>query len=656
MKSDALQTGEELLTLVECILTDVSALCSATVSVTRDRLTMRSRVEREGASFLTIALPMFARDFEKSLEQGFVDEKRFLGYKRRGGGKLPCFLQGLTSRLFDNETGRLLDDSPESSIYVEAVRQVCLFAKKVELPCTPERECSAVSEYVKIEQELVEFSAPEGDVDSFRAVCDALWGRVLERPFGFNTRRASLDTHVPRHGPGAVAERTFGNAKWSLRRWHERLEPFFPFFGVGYPTSAAARPRYQDLVTFVPEDQEQPVRVVLVPKTLKSPRVIAVEPTCMQFVQQGLKRLLYELLESHPLTRRRVNFKDQSLNQRAALAASVSGQSATIDLSEASDRVPLDLAMMMFDTHPDLKDAILACRSTRAQLPDGRIVPLRKFASMGSALCFPVEAMYFYSLAVKAVLEAENLPLTRKGLQKASIGILVYGDDLIVPARHAEAVLGHLQQYNCKVNWNKTFTAGKFRESCGLDAYSGERVTPVYLRTLRPQSRRQVSEVLSWVSTGNQLALKGYETTSEYMLSSVERVVGRLPQVRENADEIGRVVPEYFTLVKDSSTDYRWNTHLHRLERRGLVPVPVGRSDGINGYPALHKSLTRLEAGLKPGQEADEAAEWDYPAPFGVPKVVPSSVSNHPRGWLWMEKSVPRGAVTLKRRWVAVPQ
>jgi hypothetical protein len=145
-------------------------------------------------------------------------------------------------------------------------------------------------------------------------------------------------------------------------------------------------------VTFDTPELEQPVKVVLVPKTLKGPRVIAEEPCCMQYVQQGIRDVLYDLLENkNRFTSGHINFRDQTVNQSLALASSSDGRLATIDLSDASDRVPYDLALLMFQSNPEVMEAIDSCRSLRAVLPSGQVIgPLRKFASMGSALCFPV--------------------------------------------------------------------------------------------------------------------------------------------------------------------------------------------------------------------------------------------------------------------------
>jgi len=426
---------------------------------------------------------------------------------------------------------------------------------------------------------------------------------------------------TPRHGPGATADGISGNQKFLWQRWHDRLEPFFPLLGNAYSLGAYDSEVLEKL-TIVPEDQEQPVKVVTVPKTHKGPRVIAIEPCCMQFVQQGIRDALYRVIESDWIVGGHINFRDQSINQSLAMTSSRSGAFATIDLSDASDRVPLHLALGMFDSNPDLRDAIAACRSTNAKLPDGQIIgPLRKFASMGSALCFPVEAMYFYTICVKALLDSNELPYTRRNIKTVSAGVFVYGDDIIVPTEHAGTVLDYLRLYNCKVNTNKTFLTGKFRESCGVDAYDGNEITPIYVNTLQPKNRKHVSELISWTATANLFYRKGMWETARFMFSKVERILGPLPYVSEFSPALG------ITSFLGYRSAERWNDNTHSLEFKGWVPSSVHRTDELEGYPALAKCLNNISGNA-------------------LPTGVESVDKKH------LLRSSLHGAVSLKRRWV----
>jgi hypothetical protein len=618
VKSDV----SDFLELVQAIYLDACARCSADVSDLRDLKTIKSRVEGQGISFLTITLPNFCKDFERSLANGYVDPTFFQFFRKNGA--IPAFLQGLLGQIFDHETGRILDETYDTPTYVDSVRQICLSFKKVEIPCTPEREYKAIVNFTEVEQANKNFELSEGDRQEFLDVSFVLWNRML--------RDIRVDMLVPRHGPGATAERVSGNQKYVWRYWHERLEPYFPFLDNAYSLGVIDYKEFEK-VTFVAEQDELPVRVTLVPKTLKAPRIIAIEPACMQYTQQAIQALLYEKIESFALTKGHVNFVDQSVNQEHAVIGSKTGQLVTIDLSDASDRVLHDLALHMFDSNPDLRDAINACRSTRARLPDGRIIdPLYKFASMGSALCFPVEAMNFYTICVAALLKKHNLPVTYGNIFYVTRGLYVYGDDLIVPTYAADTVLDYLNKFNCKVNTSKTFLTGRFRESCGVDAYAGIQVTPVYLRQKRPRNRRTVTEVVSWIATANLFYKKGYWKTASYMFNVCEAILGSLPYVSPESSVLGRVS------FLGYQTAHRWSDRYQTLEVRGWS-VREGRvRDPIDGHPALQKCLLSLE---RRSRGYADASDW------GRRHSISTIVSDKSH----LKRSVRRGSVALKRRW-----
>jgi hypothetical protein len=580
----------DLLELARQVYTDACARCIADVSDIRDLKTIRSRVKREGISFLTITLPAFCKDFEKSLAQGFVDSMSFRGFRKFKA--IPAFLRGMLSQLFDVETGRILDVPLASnpSTIVGMVRQICRTFAKLQMECTPKRVHEAIESFISIEQDFQSFLLSDGTAARFSQVVDHIWSPYL--------RDLSLEDLEPRHGPGNTADRKSGNQKYAHDYWTDRLEPYFPLYGFVYPISLCEfennlREEVQSL-TYLTPDRELPVKVVPVPKTMKGPRIIAAEPVAMQLAQQSIRSMLYRRIETIPIVGRHVQFSDQSINREIARCASRTGQFSTIDLSEASDRVPHDLAMTMFSANPVLQQAVEACRSTHAKLPDGRIIgPLRKFASMGSALCFPVESMYFYTACVEILLRIQNLPVTRSTVRKNLARVRVYGDDIIIPTTHAIEIIRHLQEYNCKVNVAKSFWTGKFRESCGMDAYDGQEVTPTYIRRLLPNDLRQASDIVSTVKTANLFFRKGYVATAEFLYSKVERILGKLPILPDDSDGLGRVSYEQGVLppLRTRMGRFRWNGRYHRLEVRAWVVRPIRRTDVIRDYAALAKAL-----------------------------------------------------------------
>lgn len=624
---------KSLMRLLECVLADASTWCST--STTRDLKRITRRVEHEGVSFLTIALPAFASDFERSLELGRIDSSLFMGFHKRGA--LPELFRGLLSRVFDTSTGDLLGEV--DPLAVHAVRQVCLLFKKVLLPCSNKRERKAFGNFVEtdtsvrvFEESLAAYwtSMPDsfeaspnardsesntirdGDravarhqrghspaqLEHFKRVSRLLWSSL----FTIDSFRVDHDRVIPRHGPGATAERISANARFNIRRWHSRLDEWFPAADFVVPNSGFVDELRE--LTIVPPESEDPVRVVTVPKTLKTPRIIAIEPACVQYTQQALLEMTVKRLEDYGPTRGHVNFTDQTVNQTLARRSSKDGRLATIDLKDASDRVSARLVWEMLETQKTFRSMLFSCRSTRADVPGHGVVRLHRFASMGSAMCFPIEAMVFYTIVLSAIHRASGRQLTPNSLKKARRGVRVYGDDIIVPVEYVQVVKNELEWFNLRVNANKSFWTGKFRESCGLDAYDGVQVTPVYVRRLLPTSHRNTEELVSAVSLGNQFYKNGYWKTASYLRSYVGRLAN-VPIVSENSSILGW--NSYRTLYEVQRYCYK----LHRWLVKGPSIGTVLRHDPLSGHGALMKFF--LKRGSDPYQDVKHLERYGRP-------------------------------------------
>lgn len=559
---------KSLASLLTHLLHDEGKRCS--VPPERDVKTLQLRCRHEGDSFITITLPLFCAGFEKSLEQGKVAPGQFGPFRTIAAG-IPAFMQGFLCQVFDKETGLLLANPSVDCI--RAIRQVCLFGKKVLRPCTPARLEAATNAFVECEEQ-VKLSLDGKLWDRFGKVAD-----IVIKDLGLDDDFLSII--VPTHGPGATREKVTGNAKWANLTWTQRLNEAgitFERFAKGIQSQEDVIPKLADPLA------EPPVRVVFVPKTLKTPRVIAVEPVCMQFVQQGLLRYLVPKIERSPICSCHVNFRDQSVNQDLALRSSADRRLATVDMSEASDRVSLAHFQRAFESAPLVRGAIDACRSMRAELPDGRIVDLKKFASMGSALCFPVEALVFFiSIIASRCCRAGQFP-TRQTVAKMAKSVYVYGDDILVPVGETLAICADLESLGFKVNARKTFWNGKFRESCGMDAYDGTDITPVYLRRDVPTDRGDSSGIVSAVATANQLYEAGCYRTAAAIRKVVEGLVGKLPTVGKNDSALG-----WWHSHSVYAPPRRWNRTLQRLEYRCWVPVTPSQEDPLEGGPAAAK-------------------------------------------------------------------
>lgn len=566
--------------LFQCVLQDMGALCCT--STIHDLNTVMERSEHEGISFFTITLPAFCKSFESCLELGLVAHDSFIGFRYRKG--LPAFLSGFLELVFDLDSGRLLESPSIDAIF--AIRQITLLFKKILLPCSERRTRKAFNGYLQCESEVQDW---EQQVDGellrhFSSVSSVLWGHDLS----IVDHKVYDRDLLPRHGPGATAERVSGNAKYRLRQWHDRLEEYFPSAEFLIPNQGF----YEELdsVDFAEPGAELPVRVITVPKTLKTPRIIAIEPTCMQYTQQALMDILVQRLESSDKLSGMLGFTDQTPNQVFARVGSEDGSLATIDLKEASDRVSNLLVKTLLQPFPHLLGAVQACRSVRADLPGHGIIPLSKFASMGSALCFPIEAMVFLTIIFCGIARGLNRRLTDADIQKYRHCVRVYGDDIIVPAEIVQSVVGELHRFNCVVNTSKSFWNGKFRESCGRDYYDGRDVTVTYVRRNFPQHRRDAQEILSLISLRNQLYKAGLWTTCGFLDREIKALVP-FPIVGDESPVAGR---HSFLLPEGE----RVCPKLHKPLVRGVVVRSVARRSVLDGPAALLKHF--LKRGVMP--------------------------------------------------------
>lgn len=556
--------------LVEAVLRQ--AEMDLDLSVERDIAVMRHRCEHEGFSFLTITLASLSDALERGLETGtFTCPTSFSRH-----GRLPRFLGGFFKRVFDKD-GRLLPTScPECVFYI---RQICRFMKKLKISCSPKREAKATQQFKVIEGELYRATPSVIREDS---VLDKISGIIWSQVF---PEIDYLDL-VCRHGPGVTAERRLANERFEIRFWNDRSEHTFPsdlhcFPNYGLAGMAGGYRECTDSIegpTHLALPEEHPVRVVFVPKTQSAPRVIAIEPSHMQYMQQALKDYSYRVLESHVLTRQSIRFIRQEPNQRLAYSSSIDKRLATLDLKDASDRVHLALVQRIFKTSGIL-EYLEDSRSLSATLPDGCNIVLNKFASMGSAMCFPVEAMVFYTLIQSAMHQLDGRRPSSRSIQEYSRMIDIYGDDIIVPVEYADTVVSYLESYALKVNVSKSFKEGNFRESCGADYFKGVAVNPVYARRVPHDDSRHwgAEEVMAWNATADLFYLRGMWHVAQVihdLLRSVAKVT--IPRTRELGSGLAFISLLY-------TTDLRWNADLQCFKQKRLVYQPTKRKDDVDG-------------------------------------------------------------------------
>lgn len=525
----------------------------------RDASRLLSLVKQRGLPFLMVDLPAMGKHFDQCLAHELLTKSGipgFRAYSRRS--PIPRLFKGMWLRVFD-DVGVLRDD-PEVAM-IRFLRQLLYAAKKVKVPCDDSKTWEHVNEFFEIDREI-RSSSLNWDEDEFRIddIHDLHLGDhdilspapLFDHHHNDDQQRepspisyglydavqrtadivsATLGRFIPtewrtKHGPGAVADQRHTQFKYDFPSWPVKLSTVFPLDVFGFAN-------YSDWADFASRDgasnlfseNEPPSKMIAVPKTLKGPRLIAAEPVSHQWCQQSILDFLSTSLANTPIARS-IHFRDQTYNQELARTASHTQSHATIDLSSASDRLSCWLVERIFRRNPSLVSALHASRTRWVENTIDRKSPryhrLRKFACMGSACTFPVQSYVFTILAVGTLLYERRLTPTIRNVRRASQEVLVFGDDIIIPTDAWERLQGLLGDLGLKVNHSKTYGTGRFRESCGLDAFDGTCVTPTYTITYPDVSRPE--SITSSVETHNNFVKRGHYVVADYVKSQVRQL------------------------------------------------------------------------------------------------------------------------------------
>lgn len=461
-----------------------------------------------------------------------------------------------------------------------------------------EFDSTAFRGWTEVEDRVNSFSVP--DVTALRCIVRALL------PDSFTS------TPYPKFGPGAVSEdgiRGMIRKAGSLRS-HPRLRMALKsvwFSRTGVDPSRVF-PNWDSL-----QNQEFTSTEVstlrFVPKDVTKARSICMEPNSFMYLQQMVLDWMVHAMEQGDI-RKFVSLRDQAQSQIAALHGSTYGSVDTIDLSSASDSVHVDLVKAIFPR--EYLYWLLATRTSRVRLPDGTIRSVKKFAPMGSALCFPVQCIVFTSICLYAMLRHEGTvsslsdeldPAVVKKFIRQRIHsqydertpygkkferLTVYGDDISCDSRVTEGVVLVLEQLGFRVNGDKSFKGSQaFRESCGVYAFNGQDVTPL---TFKPSFFSRGIDALGIVSLIDLLNLAGdygYRNLRRHLIQIVRYAPVKgyeYVQAKGRGNPIPYVTDRslfgIYTVHSNGNPHLvkGWNSDWQRYEERGWG-VRIGRFD-----------------------------------------------------------------------------
>ncbi|DAD50568.1 TPA_asm: RNA-directed RNA polymerase [ssRNA phage Zoerhiza.4_19] len=607
-----------LLHVTQGLFKDVRAAFPSLRGLELDLENLSSNCRTRGLGFFTLDLPNLDSMLLRGLEVGRLSLEGPLSRAVSKRCKVPRFLSGLWLRVFDN-CGYLKPDADVNAIAF--LRQLSCLGKKIAVECSSDRIQSTLENYHDIERTLrrpsfdwgsdwVEFCETAGDHhlgdclgfpdpnDLFylqekeeevscgpgdRALLEQvqLVADLLSDSLGYLdpllfSEQLELDGQGIgfRHGPGAVADRVRQWEKSHFRTWPAKLEGRFPYQYCG-------RTANSDLEA--PINHELPSRLICVPKTAKSPRLIAAEPTEHQWCQQLVLSFLSRAFRCGPVNDF-VDLHDQSKSADMVLQASRTQKLATVDLSDASDRVSCWTVERIFRRNTSILTALHAAR-TRYIRDDISSVPgflkTKKFASQGTATTFPVMSFIMLCVALGACIG--DGPADMEKIRRLRGQVRIFGDDIIIPKYGYVRLCRVMTLLQLKINSSKSYWLGHFRESCGQDGFMGYDVTPIKPKTLVADGPASCQAV---VDTSNNLHNKGYWNAADSCRALLPVFVQR------NLGISGRDDAGYPGLTSFSGGDERhlvkrWNSRLHRNEVRVWTIFSPPQQEPREGFGVL---------------------------------------------------------------------
>ena len=499
----------------------ISLLSSLTIigyterELARDSLTLKTRLEHEGLSFATISLPLLGRGLLDFIETGVG---LYPGFKTCKYG-YPSLFKGLFRLAYDSS-------SADRTQAIKVLYQLSEMFKKLRGPFDQGKLKNQLNEFIEVDAEL-----PDVHGDEILHYARYLITEV------FKDCEDDVFNIIPRPGPGATNTPIPLNERFRPNAIFSKVDDVFSYGEYFYSTwyeFCDDRKRLKQLYASI--RSEQTARFQFVPKKVGTARGICIEENDVQYLQQGVAKFLRDNIKKSPLCCSNIHFRHQDFNAQAAKLASASGLLATLDMKEASDRISRSLVSYLFSRLPLIKDALM-CLSTEVvdltkalEERNGTDIPenirVKKFAPMGSALCFPIMSIVHWAL-IKAVIKVQcrSNPHSKR--------LFIFGDDLILPSSLAEEIMNVLPNYGLKFNITKSFYRGKFRESCGIHAYHGENITPIYVKCL-PHRAIDATSLSSVIANEQSFDKLGYHQLASYVRSRIS-----LPFVHTTSNVVG---------------------------------------------------------------------------------------------------------------------
>jgi len=470
------------------------------------------RLASEGIKFATQELPKVSKAVINGLEIGYFDRSELTSFRFKRS-TLELF-HVLLSSIFDSKSGILLSSPDPESIRV--IRQCCEYLYKLALPFTDEQIKKAEDSFLEVDKEVLEVAIKPETIafaNDLRKDFETHW-RALSTP----TADKILGSNRPRSTSGTFVG---SDSMYFAYRESESRS--------GYPSDLGAYKGYfkqypgiKSYSNFNPITVGSYSELLLVPKDSRGPRTI-----CRENLHRVETQMAFFDYVTRVLTRESngaINFLDQTVNRRIAEESSVTKRYATLDLKEASDRVSYITMKKIFENSPGMRFFLTGSRRASEVLVRGSFHQLNKLAGMGSGLTFPSMSLLISLAVCNIVSKHVDLPYDR-----IRSDVFIYGDDICIPCEWVPFAVEGLHKIGLRVNLNKSFFRGSFRESCGGDYVAGYNVVPVRMRLSNSNPNYIVSRGIVISNNANafkqlyehckELMKYGLTNTSKYIMS-----------------------------------------------------------------------------------------------------------------------------------------
>lgn len=402
------------------------------------------------------------------------------------------------------------------------------------------------------------------------------------------------------------------------------LFDYLPAYGIytghdpncAYGTALNAFQHYWNPANFSLKEFYGADKVVSVPKNYKTYRIVSPQRPIESYLSEGLRCAIASALKDDPC----ISYKDQSRSRETAFQASIKGDYATIDLSQASDRIPYDFVMDIFPWSIskwfpyttcryftlkgyDLKNGIVSkSRNAKKTLT----LPYYMFGSMGSRLTYIVECIVFAAAAhVAADISLVEDPLPP----------VIVGDDMEVDVRIVDTLFDVLRSINAIPSVEKSFYTGRYREACGAEYYHGYDVRTQYCpRKSLDVSKKSLTETISsLISLEHRLF--DYPSVRLYLTQEVRRLFPRMTSSPYGTpyDDLWEVFPlshkaNHMKILPCELRD--------RIERNDLVSTTQGQVSGADLIPYFeyekHYTVTSISNRNTNVSYSPDFEEWTY--------------------------------------------